>query len=111
MSAAGVVGFTAEGRTLAAAVTATGEASAAEGFSPEFLPSENPMEKKTAHSVTSPKNRANILPVPRVISVSSDFAVVIATSSLANSWLRRQVSAPTGFGGRRRNPLEPGRLQ
>jgi hypothetical protein len=48
----------------------------------ELLPSEKPMPKKTAQSATSPKNRASILPVPSVISVSCDVAVVICTSSL-----------------------------
>jgi hypothetical protein len=36
----------------------------------EFLPMVNPMPKKIAHRITSPKNSASILPVPSVISVS-----------------------------------------
>jgi hypothetical protein len=34
------------------------------------------MPKKMAHSTTSPKNKASILPVPSVISVSCDEAML-----------------------------------
>src|SRR6266568_9521869 len=63
------VGFTAVGRTPDADVTGGIASVVSAGFT-EFLPSENPIPKKTAHRMTSPKNRASILPVPRVISVS-----------------------------------------
>lgn len=36
----------------------------------ELLPIEKPIPKNTAHRTTSPKNKASILLVPRVISVS-----------------------------------------
>src|ERR1700687_6233330 len=82
MSACGVVllVLTAEGRRVA---LVAGGAAGKSGdiILTEVLPSENPMPKKTAQSATSPKNRASILPVPSVISVSCDVAVVICTSS------------------------------
>src|SRR6202521_2011666 len=82
MSAGAVVlvVLTAEGRRLALVV---GVAAGKSGdmILTELLPRENPMPKKTAQSATSPKNRASILPVPSVISVSSDVAVAICTSS------------------------------
>jgi hypothetical protein len=37
----------------------------------EFLPMVKPMPKNIAHRITSPKKSASILPVPRVISVST----------------------------------------
>lgn len=75
-----LVVFTAEGRKVAGAVGAGTVASEVESFKTEFLPNENPKAKNTAHSVTSPKNKASSLPVPSVISVSSDVAAAIATS-------------------------------
>jgi hypothetical protein len=69
----------------------------------ELLPSENPMPKKTAQSATSPKNRASILPVPNVISVSCDVAVVICTSSFllpmetAQLFAAAGAASPSGF--------------
>src|SRR5271154_3398573 len=91
MSAAGAVGLTAEGRTFPAVVTVGGVTSAAEGLRPELLPSENPIAKNTAHSATSPKKRASILPVPKVISVSSDVAFVIAIATSLRLALSRSA--------------------
>src|ERR1700733_7035434 len=71
--------LTAEGRTALVTVVADGRSR--DAILTELLPRENPMPKKTAHSATSPKNNASILPVPSVISVSSDVAVAISTSS------------------------------
>ncbi len=56
-------------------IDVVGVASAIMGFA-VLLPREKPMPKKMAHSTTSPKNKASILPVPSVISVSSDFAIL-----------------------------------
>jgi hypothetical protein len=56
-------------------VGALGDGSNSTGDLTEFLPMENPMPKKIAHRITSPKNNASILPVPSVISVS----VVLST--------------------------------
>ena len=63
--------LTAVGRRLEGPMAACAEP--ADGA--EFLPSENPIPKNTAHSATNPKNRASIFPVPSVISVSSDAAM------------------------------------
>jgi hypothetical protein len=46
----------------------------------EFLPMEKPIPKKTAHKITRPKNRASILPVPRVISVSLASSMRVAVA-------------------------------
>src|SRR5215472_6154746 len=42
----------------------------------DFRPSEYPRAKKRAQIATRPKNRTSSFPVPRVISVSSDEAIV-----------------------------------
>ena len=47
-----------------------GEGSSSGADRTELLPMVKPMPKKMAHRITSPKNSASILPVPRVISVS-----------------------------------------
>ena len=41
----------------------------------EPWPMEYPRPKKVAQRMTSPKNKASILPIPRVISVSSEYSV------------------------------------
>src|SRR5580704_8180647 len=91
----------------------------------ELLPRENPMPKKTAQMATSPKKRASILPVPRVISVSCEVAVVIFTLSLPRQsycrWtrlsflrglmqlLRRVLPIVSAF--RKKSPREQGKLR
>ena len=42
----------------------------------DFRPSEYPSAKNSAQTPTSPKNRTSSLPVPSVISVSSDEAML-----------------------------------
>src|SRR5207302_9052866 len=66
-------GFIAAGRVLLA-LELTDVTPAPLGAA-EVFPSENPIPKKTAHSATRPKNIASIFPVPRVISLSSEFAI------------------------------------
>src|ERR1700730_3189078 len=102
MSAGGVVlvVLTAEGRRLAlVAGVAAGETG--DMILTELLPNEKPMPKKTAQTATSPKNRASILPVPSVISVSCDVAVVICTSSfllpMEAAQLFAGAASPSGF--------------
>ena len=72
MSAGGValVVLTAEGRAPPV-LTVVAAGRSGDAILTELLPRENPIPKKTAQSATSPKNRASILPVPSVISVSS----------------------------------------
>src|SRR5208282_4900657 len=90
MSAGAVVltVLTAEGRRLALVGAEAVEGRSGDVILTELLPSEKPRPKKTAQSATSPKKRASILPVPRVISVSCDVAVVICTSS----WLPMEAA-------------------
>src|SRR3979490_1654494 len=103
MSAGGVVlvVLTAEGRRLALVVVGVAAGKSEDMILTELLPNEKPMPKKTAQTATSPKNRASILPVPSVISVSCDVAVVICTSSfllpMEAAQLFAGAASPSGF--------------
>jgi hypothetical protein len=66
----GVLGRGLIGETRALDVLGEGNNSAVD--LPELWPIEYPIPKNVAHKITSPKNKANILPVPSVISVSSE---------------------------------------
>jgi hypothetical protein len=61
--------LTAAGRV---AVEGLGDGKSSGAVLTEFFPIEKPIPKNSAHRTTSPKNKASILPVPSVISVSSD---------------------------------------
>ena len=57
----------------------------------DFLPSENPMAKKTAHTSTIPKKSASMRPVPSVISVSFSVALILPiVQAIACSYRRSQ---------------------
>src|SRR5580704_7425650 len=53
----------------------------------DLRPSEYPSAKNKAQIPTSPKNRTSNFPVPRVISVSCDEAIVQLQAILARDWL------------------------
>src|ERR1700730_268946 len=97
MSAGGVVlaFLIAGGRTPAVGVEVEAESSG-DAILTEVLPNENPIPKKTAQIATSPKNRASILPVPSVISVSCDVAVVMCVPRRCYRRWRPQLFAGAG---------------
>lgn len=72
------VWFTADDR----APDALGEGNNSGPVFTELRPMEYPMPKKMAQRITSPKNRASILPVPRVISVSVVSSMRVAATGL-----------------------------
>lgn len=53
-----------------------GGADAVASIGSDLLPSEYPSAKNNAQIATSPKNRTSSLPVPSVISVSSDEGII-----------------------------------
>ena len=65
----------------------------------ELWPIEYPKPKKVAHKITSPKNRASILPVPSVISVSSEYSVRGSRAGAAITGVIKSSRFPIYFGG------------
>src|SRR5947207_8004383 len=65
----------------------------------ELRPMEYPMPKKVAHKTTSAKNRASILPVPRVISVSSEYSVRGSRAGAAITGVIKSSRVQIYFGG------------
>ena len=65
----------------------------------EPCPTEYPRPKKVAQRITSPKNRASILPVPRVISVSSEYSVRGSRAGAAITGVIKSSRVPIYFGG------------